>query len=406
MGFSKSYSPKTDRKDIVWLLLLFFVFMHPILNFYSSRILVFLFVLVFFLRLRKFDFSHFAKSSWDKLFYILVIVVGLTYSSDLCMGLKTLETSFAVFALPFIFSWIVVLDRNHVNEILLAFSLGIFTAGSVCLMKAVFEYSTGGYDTSVFFFYDFTKIINSHPTYFAYYLIFAITYGLYLLNYEKHQFPAAAAVGFVLFCFCILLLTGGQTAFIAILFVFAFFILKFFLGQNDYRHKVTFALVSLLLVVILFVNSAVFPQRSQELTDSWERFELWRSAILANSDPIFGVGTGDSKSELKEYFLKTRQDQFAAEELNAHNQFLQILFSNGVFGLLSLTVLMLRPLYLAFKNNDQMGILMIFPFLIYGITEVFLGRYQGVVFFALLHQVFVSHYLFLKNSSQPATTFS
>lgn len=392
--------------SLVWFSFFLFLFLLPISAYISTRLLVAIFGFTFFVVIFLGNFRAFLRAAWDILIYLFVISIGLFYSSDYGMGLRTLETSFALFALPVICIWIARWDRVTLNRIFFYFSLGVFTAGVICLSNAIFRYFTAGSNSSVFFFYEFTKVINSHPTYFAYYLIFAITYGLYLLNYEKHQFPAAAAVGFVLFCFCILLLTGGQTAFIAILFVFAFFILKFFLGQNDYRHKVTFALVSSMLVVILFVSSAFFPNRSQELTDSWERFGLWRSVILANSDPIFGVGTGDSKSELKEYFLKTRQDQFAAEELNAHNQFLQILFSNGVFGLLSLTILMLRPLYLAFKNNDQMGILMIFPFLIYGITEVFLGRYQGVVFFALLHQVFVSHYLFLKNSSQPATTFS
>ena len=48
-----------------------------------------------------------------------------------------------------------------------------------------------------------------------------------------------------------------------------------------------------------------------------------------------------------------------------------------------------RPLYLAVKNKNILAILCMFPFLIYGMTEVFLGRYQGVVFFALLHQVFI-----------------
>jgi O-antigen ligase len=391
---------KQKANSLIWYSLLLFVFILPISAYVSTRVVVVVLLISLFVGIRSFKFLDILKSSWDILLYFSIISIGLLYSSDLASGLRTLETSFALLALSIISHRIYDFSRDHLNKIFLYFSFGIFVAGLICLLKAIFTYSIGGYNTDVFFFYDFTTIIKSHPTYFAYYLIFAITYGLYVLNYEKSQFSIVAIVGFVLFCFCTLLLTGGQTAFIAILFIFAFFILKFFLDQNEYRQRITLVLVSVMLGSIVFVSSAIFPQRNQELNDSWDRFDLWRSAILANSDPILGVGTGDSKSALNEYFLKTNQDSFAAQGLNAHNQFIQILFSNGIFGLLSVLILILRPLYLAFKNNDQMGILMIFPFLIYGMTEVFLGRYQGVVFFALLHQVFISHYLSSKKLTQ------
>ena len=51
---------------------------------------------------------------------------------------------------------------------------------------------------------------------------------------------------------------------------------------------------------------------------------------------------------------------------------------------------------LSFKNNNSFGVLVFFPFLIYGVTEVFLGRYQGVIFFALLHQVFINRLIIPK----------
>jgi hypothetical protein len=39
-----------------------------------------------------------------------------------------------------------------------------------------------------------------------------------------------------------------------------------------------------------------------------------------------------------------------------------------------------------------------FPFVIYGMTEVFLGRYQGVVFFVLCHQIVVGQYYLSKQN--------
>jgi O-antigen ligase len=148
----------------------------------------------------------------------------------------------------------------------------------------------------------------------------------------------------------------------------------------------------------IFLVSVEEGSQREEMNDSWDRFILWRSAIQANSDYLTGVGTGDYKIVLNEFFREHNQEMFARESFNSHNQFIQIFFSNGFFGLAALTLMLLRPLYLAFKHNDQMGILILFPFLIYGMTEVFLGRYQGVVFYALLHQIFISFYLSSKQS--------
>jgi O-antigen ligase len=345
----------------------------------------------------KFSFSKLFKYSWDILLYLLVLSLGILYTSDKQTGFRTLETSFALLALPIISSRIQGINRDRLNFILIFFSLGVLTAGLICLINSVYTYLNNG-QSNAFFYYDFTEVINSHPTYLAYYLILAITFGLYAMNYEKIELPMWVILSFVLFCFPILLLTGGQSAFVSLLFVFSFFILKYLLGERGKTESISFGVVALMLIGILFINTGHHDEREQMLNDSWDRFELWRSGIFANTDFLWGVGTGDYKSVLNEYYRKTGQELFARESLNSHNQFIQIFFSNGFLGLIAFSIIIIRPLYMAFRNNDQLGILLIFPFLIYGMTEVFLGRYQGVVFFALLHQTLVSFYVNSKST--------
>ncbi len=149
---------------------------------------------------------------------------------------------------------------------------------------------------------------------------------------------------------------------------------------------------------MFFIASFDNEVRETILNDSWDRFALWKSAIIANPNIFLGVGTGDYKTVLNEYYQSHGLTQFAIDSFNSHNQFIQIFFSNGILGLIAVIILMGRPLYLAVKNNQPFGILVFFPFIIYGMTEVFLGRYQGIVFFALLHQFFVSQYLSTKPS--------
>jgi O-antigen ligase len=148
--------------------------------------------------------------------------------------------------------------------------------------------------------------------------------------------------------------------------------------------------VVLVMVGSLFLVSGRGSLESA-LDDGWDRFVLWESSVKATPN-LFGVGTGDYKAAIQEYYVSAGMTQFANETYNAHNQFIQLLFSNGMPGLLAFALLLLRPLYFSYKRENVLGILTLFPFVVYSITEVFLGRYQGVVFFSLVSQVWLTYY--------------
>lgn len=381
------------RKILVWSIC-FFSFLIPLSSFLSTRVLLLALIISLF---PLGTYKRIIEVSWDILLYLLILVFGVIYSEDSATAMKVLETSFSLLALSLIFAKYEESDQKKVNLILYSFSLGLSLACLICVSHASIRYLRN-FDSIVFFFYNLTEIISSHPTYMAYYLIFAITFGLYQLDYDSPPVHPLIGAVITLFFFLVLVLTGGQTAFVSLLLVFSFFILKFILGDRSCNQKLTFGLVVIMMASMFFVSSTQNSNRENNLNDSWDRFDLWKSAIDANPNVLFGVGTGDSKSVLNEYFREHNLDRYAKESLNSHNQFIHTYLSNGIVGLLALVFMLARTLYLAFKNNSALGILVFFPFLIYGMTEVFLGRYQGVVFFALLHQVFVSYY----TSSKPA----
>jgi O-antigen ligase len=136
----------------------------------------------------------------------------------------------------------------------------------------------------------------------------------------------------------------------------------------------------------------------KSLNDSWDRLILWESAIEALPDPVFGVGTGDYKTVLNQYYSDHQMKRFASESFNSHNQLIQLLFSNGLLGVSAFLLMIVRPLYLSYKNENILAMLCFFPFLIYGVTEVFLGRYQGIVFFVFIHQFFMIQLNIARNS--------
>jgi O-antigen ligase len=375
-------------KNFLWSGFLLFVFTIPLSQFVSVRILLVLLVASFFLKGNENGLGMFFKNSWDILLYLSVLAFGLVYSTDRATGWGVIESNFSLLAVPLFLNRLFSLDRARVNQVLYAFKLGLLIAAGVCLGVAIYRYSIES-DIRFFFFYEFTEAIKSHPTYYAYYVIFVISTELFDIYYGESSRQNPLKFLLILGLFLILILTGGQTAFIGILLVFLFFVLKFITDARASQKRIETAFVAVLLVclfLISFVEKEVLAFRN--FSDTWERAILWESAITAMPDLLFGVGTGDYKIALNDYFSTHGLPHFATENYNAHNQAIHTLFSNGFIGLAAMCTMTIRPLVLAIRNRNMMVVLCFFPFLIYGVTEAFLGRYQGIVFFGVLHQVF------------------
>ncbi|MBL7865512.1 MAG: O-antigen ligase family protein [Cyclobacteriaceae bacterium] len=364
-------------------------FLIPLSEFLSVRVLLATVLVALVVKRTKGSFDRFMTSGWDALLYVFILMAGLIHTDNLTVGWKEIETSLSLLAVPFLISGIAPFRKEHLYRILTGFTLGLVLSSLICLIDSWVSF-THTANVEVFFFDGLTRVIGLHPTYFAYYVIASITFGLYLLHYERDHYPSGVVIAVVIFLFFILMLTGGTSALVSILFVLAFFVLKFLLDDRSARKPLLLMLV-MALILFMFAFNEWSRGGPAERTDAWERLVLWESALVANPDPIFGVGTGDYKSVLNEYYLSHGMIQFADSNFNTHNQYIATYFANGLLGLVCLIVLLGRPLYLATKNGNALGTIIFFPFLIFGITEVFLGRYQGVVFFILLHQAFTAY---------------
>jgi O-antigen ligase len=385
------------KNKILYILLIVFIFTIPVFEFFNARILFVLFIFTFLFIRNIFFFQNLFIRAWDLILFFTVLLIGLTYSQDLSTGFREIETSLSLIGIPVIMYGVSHFFNFKLQNIFFPFLLGVLVAAGICFTMGLVSFSNTQ-DFKSFFFSNLTSPIDSHPTYFAYYLIFAITYGLYLLYYERVKFSNNLLIGSLIFFFIMLILTGGQTAFISMLLIFSFFIIKYLLEEKSSKQTIVFFLIVILTAfmfstIVVFQNNDEFLQLSNQ-NDYWERMTLWESALKANDNPLLGVGTGDYKLVLNEYYRSHDLVKYANDNFNSHNQFIQVYFSNGLIGLFSLMILLARPLYLSVKTQNPLGILIFFPFIIYGVTEVFLGRYQGVVFFAFLHQAFISYHYY------------
>ncbi len=379
----------TAKFRIFYFLLLLFIFFIPLSQQISIKLLVVTCLFSLFVGDIREGLLIFFRDSWDTIFYLTILTLGLLYSENIASGLKVLETNLCFLAVPIIFSRTRGFVKEQVNMLFYSFAAGLSLACLICLIHAGVTYSNT-HDIQTFFFYNLTTILNFQPTYFAYYLIFTIGYAMYQFYYQDAVLnPYFNAAG-ILFLFLVLMLTGGQTAFVSMLLIFSFFVLKFITEQKNMKQKILTGLIALMIAIMFFTTLLDKGKRELELNDAWDRLILWESAMGANTNLLIGVGTGDSKIVLNKYYLAHNLEEFAKDSYNSHNQFIQLLLSNGLLGVFALVLLIGRPLYLSARSQNMVGILLFFPFLIYGITEVFFYRYQGVVFFAFLHQFLIT----------------
>lgn len=377
------------RKTLDWSLLAF-VFCIPLLSTLSVRILIVTLAISLFVK--GFNLRRLIERSWDLILFVIVLLVGMLYTSDADRGWSVVESNFCFLAMPIIFNKFSEVREDMFNSVFYAFALGLLIACIVSLGAAAYQFNIT-HDVHEFFFYRLTGFIQSHPTYLAYYLIFGLTLTLYHLYYGEGRLPRWLLIVLVIFFFGTLTLTGGSTAFVSLLLIISFFILKYILEPSTPNKTTVLLFVCSMMVLLFLVNSLSYLDEQFAVgSDYWERSGLWRAAVLANHNPLLGVGTGDYTTVLNEYYRTHGLAEFAEQNFNPHNQFISVYLSNGLLGLLVVVIMMVRPILIALRTQFTIGTLVFFPFLIYGMNEVILGRYQGIVFFAVLHQLFMAYY--------------
>ena len=378
------------KSHMFFFCLLFLAFVIPLSQRLSAAFIVVFFIFSFFYETNWKFFKRSFINGWDIYLYLFILFFGLTYSKNLVVGLGHLETSFPLFAFPFLFPKVINFSIERLTKTHCAFWLGLLVSCIFSLFYCAVIYFEDN-QINIFFYESLTSITGFSATYLSYYLTFSITIGLYFIYFDmgrKYRIVFFIAISFSFF---VLMLLTSKTTFISLLLVCCFFILKFLVDNERTDSKRNVFSISTFFLVVMFLISYLDLVPIVE-GNYFERFELWKASIAVSPNLIFGAGTGDYNTFLHSYFMKHKLFFFLDQNYNAHNQFIQTLLSNGILGLVALLIMLIRPLVLSIRYQNPLGILVFFSFFIYGLTEVFLGRYQGVVFFALMHQTFIAHY--------------
>lgn len=355
-----------------------------------------------------------------------ISALSLLWSIDLDKSFKALSRFIPFILVPLLFMMMKPFTKEQVYKIIAVFSFSIVFYTLFYLIKALIRFIINGDINSFFYHQLIPKELNA--IHFSVYVSVAFFYFFtqqIKTNYGK-------IICGLLFLFMILLSAYAILLTFIVLLIYYYFFFSKTGHQLRLRNLIVFIL---LLFTIIFVgkieqsverelkatteksiNHTVIDKEEIGLSvisieEAWTNkqftpndffpgtaFRVYQARMffeLFNQEPVFwtGYGLNASYKKLEEKAIKYNvfrgnEQQEGYQTKNFHNQYIQNFAELGVFGFLILVLILLLTLKIAIKNKDftqiAFAVLMISLFL----TESFLWRQRGVMFFSLIYCLF------------------
>jgi O-antigen ligase len=331
--------------------------------------------------------------------YLLLKISGIFYSVNIKEGLHHLEL---LLALVYISSTIFLYNFSAKQiQILINFFSYSVIAGCVFLYIYSFR-ETDEYVTITKYTYTNLGAFN-HPSYYTLLLNSALFLNFYKKwnNFNVYQIIYNVLIIVFLMVFIILFVSkAGNLVMITTLLLGLFWLI-----QKKYI-KPFYSLLILFLLGLILVGAYVYSPINQrvregvkktledpdkeytkEMTSTETRKFIWIASLKKiMQKPFTGFGTGSFKKVL---FDDSKSEDF---KFNAHNQFLEDWFENGIFALifLSLWLILLGGIHI--QSNWFLALFLIVNIFLNLGVETMLSRLAGVQYITIITG-FTLHYL-------------
>ena len=360
----KFYAIPNGANIALVLLFPFVINWSELVNKLNRKVVIWLSAFIFFIFLKAVFLNNLIEdiSQIKKLFQVLLLVI-------LSFGLK----------------------KKNASYLKSGIVLGTFTACIYSLIKICMII----YQTGVF---NFTKgpVINETLTVQRLYLGLLCAFSLIfvierlLKNRKKHNL--FLAVFFVFFVFLI----AGRIAIVSVLFIIIYYVFTFL--KSYMRYVVALSILLLTSLVVLTNNNLskrIFHSDDNFRTSYFEkiemhepRFLIWKYSfeLLKETNLITGKGFAKTTEKLVEKYTNITQEKkrnwFIEKEFNTHNQYLDILLSQGILGAFIFLTFLIQAFKLA--KDSKTNLLLLISMLIYMTVYNNFHRLIGVYLFSLI----------------------
>ena len=335
-------------------------------------------MLLFLIVNKRIDLTYNKESVLNYLLVVtpfLLTVVSVVMSNNKEIGLEYLWLRLPVLLVP-----IVVLFSSYSFSSIKAGALLFVLLTSVASLFSLYNAIDLFMNQGIILNPNFAKFVTliQHP-YFGIFNLIAVILLIELKTYKnKVQF-----ISILLILSIGVLLSTSRLAYLLVLFIIAIYSFKSF--SKRWATIVVFSVIAIGTLVVVSNESIRYKiTRTIEYENS-PRLWLWNNTykVIKNSqNPVLGVGIGDFYSEQKDpyYFRESKNGTLG---YNPHNQYLEFILTNGVFGLLfiaSMFMIFLKVRKLSFASKIIFMIIASFAF-----TESIFNRQYGIQ----LYSVFV-----------------
>ena len=350
----------------------------------------------------------------------LIFAFSLLYTKDFQTGIK-----FIIRLLPTILFPVILLinEKNRINAVRFnritnVYCLAILLA-LIYLHIVLFQEL---YNSSVKF-WDFRQLIETkikvHGTYLAMWVGFAIILLVYKIkseiSSEKKYLNIFLMLSILLYFLYWQYLIGSRMPFFATIIV-CFFCLFKNVKQMILAVAILIALSAILVLKIDRIGERfgklknydfTFPEGKYE--DNYPNIsnEQIRNGIYLCSyetikqEPFLGYGVGDVDAKLQSCYDKrfTNTDTYKVTNYNSHNEYLNIILSAGIVGLILFLLANFYFIRISYIRNSGIYISFIcFVFLNFCFENI-LSRHDGVVFFSFFNSLLFFQYSYLDEKS-------
>ena len=119
-------------------------------------------------------------------------------------------------------------------------------------------------------------------------------------------------------------------------------------------------------------------------SSSNQRLIAWKTSIeIIKQNSLIGVGSGDYLDGMVSQYKQNGNIYLQKKRLDSHQQFLQTFAELGIIPLLILLTIFLTLVVISVKNKSLLLFMFASNFFLFGITESFLERQAGLIFFLL-----------------------
>lgn len=363
-------------------------------------------VFLFFLFVFYKAFKNKIKPKYSRIVLLFIIFylfafLSLFWSTNITNTKLGLVGFLSFLAIPLCFLFIPKENVKHQN-VFFFFSLSVLLYSLYCFAIGVY-YSINKSDFSYLFYHKLTEnLYYVNAIYFSVFVSFVILYLVSLSNKKKFEYIL------ILFLYIFLLLLSSKL----IITITSFFVLTRFIKKRLLKEmNIKFAfLILAIILVIPFASSNVFNRVNEEIentkikevlnTKDFGHVYLWTGVGLrVFQAKVFFENISNSKIFFLGYGLRNSQQSLENKyreynlypgfyNYNYHNQYIQVFAELGFIGFIILILILLEIIRKAYRNKDFLQKSFIFLIMFVFLTESFLWRQRGMIFFIVISLIF------------------